>query len=208
MPFSIDRVLDFMKLSTALGLKEGTANFEIAFDKDGDMVTTVHIRGNESAVRWARNQPPYDQLNIPSKIKQRFTFEYGKLVVYVEEEGFTPTQQPLLRDPRQLPDPPSGEPDFASWTVWALTQVEHEFGQRDEGFILFPSNSAAKDFAKENRTPGWSYEGPKAVEVSPVVWERIQREKVVHGPNHLKRPPKGLISESTWNKPQTSGGSK
>jgi len=196
MPFSIDRVLDFMKLSTALGLKEGTANFELAFDKDGDMVTTVRIRGNESAVQWARNQPPYDQLGT----KQRFTFEYGKLVVCVESEGFAPAQQ--------LPDPPSGEPDSTTWTVWALTQIEHEFGQRDEGFILFPSNSSAKDFAKANRTPGWDYEGPKAVEVSKGVLDKIQQEKVVYGPNHLKRLPKGLISESTWNKPQTSGGSK
>jgi hypothetical protein len=64
-------------------------------------------------------------------------------------------------------------------TVWALTLVEHEFGQRDEGSILFIRRTDAIDYKNERTgrgAPGqfFTYDGPDSVQVTPEVYQRIQ----------------------------------
>lgn len=65
-------------------------------------------------------------------------------------------------------------------TAWVLTLVEHEFGQRDEGSILFIDRDDALAYKAERTgrgAPGqfFTYDGPEAVQVTPEVYQRIQK---------------------------------
>jgi len=96
----------------------------------------------------------------------------------------------LEKDPELLKEVKSKlnpEPRVA----FAVLMVEHEFGQRDEGYTLWPTEEAAKAHKQRNEGPGapgqyFSYEGPYAYAVTPEVWEAIQEKgRVSSRKNHL-----------------------
>lgn len=53
MEFPIDRLSEYLKLATALGLREGCYNFQLAVKPTGKTVITLEIRGSEKAFQWA-----------------------------------------------------------------------------------------------------------------------------------------------------------
>lgn len=67
-------------------------------------------------------------------------------------------------------------------TAWAVLMVEHEFGQRDEGWTLWASQEEAQAHKDKCQGPGapgqyFSYEGPRAYTVAPDVWAKLQKQE-------------------------------
>jgi hypothetical protein len=83
--------------------------------------------------------------------------------------------------------------------TWAVLMIEHEFGQRDEGWTLFATLDAAKDWrAEKNKgssgAPGqyFSYETPIPMTVDHAVWTRLSTEGELHSRGN-KLPAKGTV---------------
>jgi len=62
--------------------------------------------------------------------------------------------------------------------AFLVLMVEHEWGQRDEGWRMFPSQAQALEYKKENEGPGapgqyFSYEGPYIYHVTAEVWDLL-----------------------------------
>lgn len=80
--------------------------------------------------------------------------------------------------------------------AWTLLSVEHEFGQRDEGWSLFPTQEAARVWKEEHEggTVGqyFTYEGPKAFEVTAEVWKLLKEKGRLNSKSN-SLPKKGTV---------------
>ena len=86
-------------------------------------------------------------------------------------------------------------------TLWGLTMIEHEFGQRDEGWTLFISKDQALEYQKQHTEGCWSYEGPSPAEVTHEVAQLVIQHLTLHGAKGRSLP-KGLIDISMVNVPK------
>lgn len=89
----------------------------------------------------------------------------------------------LLRDVlRKLQDGCANQ----THTCWYVQKVEHEFGQRDDGWTLWGSKAEADKFQKSKETEGraeqyWTYETPKPITVDAEVGELLLTLPKLHG---------------------------
>lgn len=84
-----------------------------------------------------------------------------------------------------------------TFVCYVLLMVEHEFGQRDEGWTLYRTKEAAEAAKEKEEGPGapgqyFSYEGPTPFEVEYPVWARLGYSGPLHSKsNHL--PNRGTV---------------
>lgn len=98
----------------------------------------------------------------------------------------------LLREVRRKLQEDSSPDLNRNVSVWYVQCVEHEFGQRDDGWSLFYDHDSAFEYAKGQGTPGrreqyWSYEDPKPIAATMEVALLILKHKRLCGKGN--RPP-------------------
>ncbi len=84
-------------------------------------------------------------------------------------------------------------------TAFAVLMIEHEFGQRDEGYVIFPTWEAAEKAVSEGNkrgagAPGQFFEhtGPHTVLIKHEVYALLMKHgRLASQSNGL--PPKGLV---------------
>ena len=84
-------------------------------------------------------------------------------------------------------------------TAFAVLMVEHEFGQRDEGWTLHPTYEEAMAHKKEMEGPGapgqyFSYEGPRAFPVDVKVWALLEEEGSLSSKSNHWHPEGELVT--------------
>jgi hypothetical protein len=91
----------------------------------------------------------------------------------------------LRKDPQLLADVRAKLGAELPPVAWGLTMVEHEFGQRDEGWSIFPTKEAALAYQKEHEggipEQYWTYDGPTVVRISHPVAELLIKEGRLSG---------------------------
>jgi hypothetical protein len=109
----------------------------------------------------------------------------------------------IFRPSGKIEVPLPADDSVAYETAYAVVMVEHEFGQRDEGWTLHITKDDAKSWQKQANSRGagapgqyFSYEGPIQVNVTEAVW-RLLKEKGRLASKANRRPRDGAIVNIT-----------